>query len=131
MLPSEVLSAAGAEMSNVCRRLSVQCLVYQQATFALHSLRNTQPVKFVPQKWHHMVVLPPAVDNSDCVVQNRLNALHLIEWEARKKTVAIVYSGNHEAVDQLDDHRCRNQTSNCSNTAKLIERRAHQHVDVG
>ena len=28
--------------------LSVQCLAYQQATIILHSLRDTQPVKFVP-----------------------------------------------------------------------------------
>ena len=125
------LCDVGEELSNVCRRLSVQWLVYQQATFELHPLRNTQPVKFVPQKWHHVVVHPPAVDNSDCVVQNRLNALHLTGWEACKKTVAIVYSGNNEAVDQLDGRRCRNWTSNCSKLSKFIERRAHQHIDVG
>ena len=61
-----------------------------------------QSVKFVPQKWRHVVVLPPAVNNSDCVVQNRPNALHLTGWEARKKTVAITYYGNDDAVDQLD-----------------------------
>ena len=114
--------------SNACRRLSVQCLVYQQATFQLHPLRNTQPVKFVPQKWRHVVILPPAVDNSDCVVQNRLNALHLTGWEARKKIVAIVYSENNEAADQLDGRRCPNRTSNCS---ELTEQRAQQHIDVG
>ena len=90
-----------------------------------------QPVKFVPQKWRHVVKLPSAVDSFDCVVQSRLNALHLTGWEARKKTVAIVYSGNHEAVEQLDGHRCRNRTSNCSNPSKLIERLAHKHIDVG
>ena len=62
-------------------------------------MRNTQPVKFVPQKWCLIVLIPLAVYNSDCVVQNRLNALHLTGWEARKKTVAIVYPGTHEAVD--------------------------------
>ena len=99
--------------------------------FELHSLRNAQPVKFVSQKWRHVVVLPPAVDNSDCVGQNRVNALRVTSWEARKNTVAIVYSGHHEAVDQLDGRRCRNRTSTCSNPSKLIKQRAHQHIDVG
>ena len=89
------LGDVGAELSNVCRCLSVQFVVYQKATFKLHSLRNTQPVKFVPQKWRHMVILPPAVDNSNCLVPNRLNELHLTGWKACKKTIAIACSGNH------------------------------------
>ena len=108
----------------------MQCLVYQQATFELHSLRNTQPVKFVPQEWRHVVVRSPAVDSSDCVVRNRLNALHLTGWEARKKTVPIVYAGTREAVDYLSGHRRRNRTSNCSNPSKFIKPRAHQPMAV-
>ena len=120
------LREVGTELSNACRRLSVQCRVSQQPTFELHYLRNTQPVKFAPQKWRHVVVPPPAVYNSDCVVQNGLNALHLTGWDTRKKTVAIIYSGNHEAVDQLNGRSCQNRTSNCSNPSKLIKHSSSQ-----
>ena len=42
---------------------------------------------------------PLAVDISDCIFHNRLNALHLTGWEDSKTTVAIVNARNHEAVD--------------------------------
>ena len=79
-----------------------------------------------------MVLFPPAVDNSDCPVQDRLNALHLTDWEARKKHVAIVRSGNHEAVDYLDDHvdvRIERRIARTIEVDKTTS--SHQPINVG
>ena len=54
----------------------MQCLVYQQVICVLHSLRDMQPVKFFPRKWYYVVILV-AIDNYDCIVQNRVKMLHL------------------------------------------------------
>ena len=102
----------------------------------LHSLRDKQPVTFVPQEWLHVVVRPPAVGDSDCVVHDRLNVLHLAGWEPHKKPVEtcnsliIWYSWKSDkSADLLDGHRGWNRTSKWSNLS--MKWHVYQPLNVG
>ena len=63
----------------------------------------------------------PAIDNSDCVVQDRFNALSSDRLGGSQEDCYNSLFLNPQAVDIVYGHRCRNKKSNCSNSSKFIK----------
>ena len=76
-------------ISQVCRRLTTQCLTHQTGEFELHSAPNWKPVQLTQHR-RNVVTPSGSGDEACCRILQRLDSPHDVVGHSIQKRVAIV-----------------------------------------